>query len=159
MSVDLDREFVDTNILVYAHDVSAGTKHVQAKELIVGLWHSRKGCLSVQVLQEFYVTVVQKVATPVSPAMASQILAGLAQWRLHTPGIDDVIHAIEIHQRHRVSFWDALIICSAKRLSCRVLWTEDLKDGELYDGVQVRNPFRVSRAGEYSRQAKSLIVQ
>lgn len=50
-----DRQFVDTNVLVYAHDTSAGEKHARAKALVTELWQSANGCLSVQVLQEFTV--------------------------------------------------------------------------------------------------------
>jgi predicted nucleic acid-binding protein len=60
--------FVDTNVLVYAHDDSAGAKRDQARLLVEQLWDSREGCLSVQVLQEFFVTVTRKIARPLGPA-------------------------------------------------------------------------------------------
>jgi predicted nucleic acid-binding protein len=134
-------QFVDTNILVYAHDVSAGDKHERAKKLIVDLWHSGKGCLSIQVLQELYVTIRQKIPRPVAAETASQIIVSLAEWRLHTPGVCDLLEAIEIHQRHRISFWDALIICSAVKLDCAIIWTENLSSGQDYEGVKALNPF------------------
>ena len=56
------RVLVDTNVLIYAHDRSAGSKHDQARLLLRGLWENRTGCLSIQVLQEFYVNVTRKVA-------------------------------------------------------------------------------------------------
>jgi len=137
-------QFVDTNILVYAHDVSAGDKQVRAKNLISNLWNSGYGCLSVQVLQEFYVTMVQKVARPVQPEAAVRIISDLSQWRLHLPEVDDVLEAIDIHQRNRLSFWDALIVCSAKKLGCAVLFTEDLNSGQFYEGIKAQNPFVLS---------------
>ena len=134
-------QFVDTNILVYAHDISAGDKYIRAKELINELWNSGRGSLSIQVLQEFYVTVVQKVARPMQPRMAAKIISDLSTWRLHVPDVSDVLEAIDIQQRNRLSFWDALIICSAKKPGCVVLFTEDLNSNQLYEGIKVQNPF------------------
>jgi predicted nucleic acid-binding protein len=134
-------QFVDTNILVYAHDISAGDKRIRAKDLINKLWNSGRGSLSIQVLQEFYVTVVQKVARPMQPQMAAKIISDLSTWRLHVPDVSDVLEAIDIQQRNRLSFWDALIICSAKKLGCVVLLTEDFNSGQLYEGIRVQNPF------------------
>ncbi|GAB6273188.1 MAG: PIN domain-containing protein [Peptococcaceae bacterium] len=138
------RQFVDTNILVYAHDISAGEKHERTKDLITHLWNSGNGCLSIQVLQEFYVTIVQKVARPLRPEMAAQIISDLSQWKLHIPIVSDVLEAIDIHQRNKLSFWDALIICSAKKLGCAILWTEDLNTDQCYEGVKVLNPFTLN---------------
>lgn len=141
MSDNITWQFVDTNILVYAHDASAGDKHIRAKTLIHNLWDSGHGCLSIQVLQEFYVTVVQKIARPMQPEIAAMIISDLSQWRMHVPDIDDVLEAIDIHQRNRLSFWDALIICSAKKLGCADLFTEDLNNGQIYEGIKAQNPF------------------
>ncbi len=141
MSANVEWQFVDTNILVYAHDVSAGNKHTRAKSLINDLWNSGYGCLSTQVLQEFYVAVVQKVPKPIQPEIAAGIISDLSQWRLHVTGADDILEAINIHQRNRISFWDALIICSANKLGCEVLLTEDLSNGQYYEGTKALNPF------------------
>lgn len=133
--------FVDTNILVYAHDTSAGRKQERARELLAGLWERGEGCLSVQVLQEFYVTVTQKVAVAMAPAQAAQIVQDLSAWQIHAPGPEDVLRAIELQQRHSLSFWDAMIVQSAVRLGCDILWSEDLNAGQSIEGVQVANPF------------------
>jgi predicted nucleic acid-binding protein len=69
-----NRRFVDTNILLYAHDDSAGTKRDQARALIEQLWESRDGCLSAQVLQEFFVNVTRKIAKPLSAETASAVI-------------------------------------------------------------------------------------
>jgi predicted nucleic acid-binding protein len=135
------RQFVDTNILVYAHDVNAAEKHESAKSLITRLWYSGGGCLSIQVLQEFYVTVVQKLAKPLPSATAAEIITDLSQWRLHIPDVDDILEAITIHQQNNISFWDALIIRSAIKLECTVLWTEDLNPGQYCASVKILNPF------------------
>ncbi|MCS5695349.1 PIN domain-containing protein [Desulfofundulus thermocisternus] len=136
-----NRQFVDTNVLVYAHDLSAGEKHVRAKALVEELWQSGEGCLSVQVLQEFYVTVTQKARRPLAPETASRIVEYLSNWHVHTPNVGDVLEAIRIHQRYAISFWDAMIIRSAAALGCKVIWSEDMNPGQYYVEVKVINPF------------------
>lgn len=134
-------EFVDTNVMVYAHDSSTGKKHELAKDLVHRLWDSRKGCLSIQVLQEFYVTVTHKVAKPLDPDVAKELVQDLAQWRLHTPEAADVVGAIDLQRKHSISFWDAMILWSAGRLGCKIVWSEDLNSGQRYEGVRVASPF------------------
>jgi predicted nucleic acid-binding protein len=136
------RRFVDTNVLVYAHDDSAGPKRDQARALVEQLWESRDGCLSVQVLQEFFVSVTRKIAEPLDAETAKEIIADFARWHVHVPAGDDVLGAIGIHQRTGISFWDAMIVCSAAEMSCAVLYSEDLNTGQEYSGVRVENPFQ-----------------
>lgn len=137
-----DKIFVDTNILVYAHDISAGVKHKNAHNLIRELWETRRGCLSVQVLQEFYVTVTQKVPQPMGLNTAKNILQDLSYWEIHEPKANDVIQAVDIQRRYQVSFWDAMILQSALQLECNLLWSEDLNPGQLYDNLILVNPFQ-----------------
>ncbi len=134
-------QFVDTNVLIYAHDRSAGNKHLRAKELVQALWQSGEGCLSIQVLQEFYVNVTRKVAKPMAPETAAQILADLSAWQVHRPGVEDVLDAIRLQARYQLSFWDAMIIASALQLGCQTIWSEDLNPGQVYDQTQVLSPF------------------
>ena len=134
-------QFVDTNILIYAHDVSAGQKQARAQQLIRDLWQSGEGCLSIQVLQEFYVNVTQKVAKPLPAEVAAQIIADLSVWEVHCPRVEDVVDAIRLQARYRISFWDAMVVASAVQLGCRILWSEDLNPGQVYDQVEVRSPF------------------
>ena len=141
MSAAEPRQFVDTNVLIYAHDPSAGEKHAEAKRLLQELWDTRSGCLSTQVLQEFYVNVTRKVAKPLAPELAGQIITELAEWEVHRPTVSDVVEAIRLQVRHQISFWDALILISASQLDCKTLWSEDLNQGQNYAGVSVRNPF------------------
>jgi predicted nucleic acid-binding protein len=136
-----NRQFVDTNILVYAHDVTAGDKHSRARALIEELWGSRQGCLSVQVLQEFFVTTTRKIPKPLEAQAAAQIIDDLAHWHVHSPAVTDVRAAIDTHLRTGASFWDAMILRSAQELGCQVLHSEDLNAGQAYDGVEVSNPF------------------
>ncbi len=134
-------QFIDTNVLVYAHDISAGAKHNRAARLLEESWESRLCCLSIQVLQEFYVSITRKVAHPLNSSTAAQILADLSVWRVHVPGVNDVLAAIDIQRRFNISFWDAMILQSGVRLGCALVWSEDLNSGQIYDGIRVVNPF------------------
>lgn len=141
MSARGEREFVDTNVLVYANDISAGIKREQARDLVARLWAQRAGCLSMQVLQELYVNLTRKVPQPLDGATASRIVSDLSQWQVHSPEPPDLLAAIEIHQRNQISFWDAMIVRSAARLGCVRIWSEDLNSGQFYEGIRVENPF------------------
>ena len=77
--------FLDTNILVYAYDLSAGNKHAISLQLMEACWQNGTGCLSIQVLQEFYVCVTRKITSPLDYQIARQIVADLSNWRLHSP--------------------------------------------------------------------------
>jgi predicted nucleic acid-binding protein len=134
-------EFVDTNVLLYAYDAGAGERHDQARRLVSGFGSTRRGALSVQVLQEFYVNAVRKMAVPASPEAALGRLKLFSTWTVHSPTAADVIAAAALSQEHLLSFWDAMIVRSASQLGCSVLWTEDLKHGQVIDGVRVSNPF------------------
>jgi predicted nucleic acid-binding protein len=139
-----NRRFVDTNILVYAHDDSAGVKRDQARALVEQLWESRDGCLSVQVLQEFFVNLTRKIAKPLDAETAKEIIADLSRWHVHVPAADDVLGAIGIHQSTGISFWDAMIVRSAAEMSCDALYSEDLNAGQEYSWVLAENPFQPS---------------
>ncbi|MFD4422476.1 PIN domain-containing protein [Agromyces sp. NPDC058484] len=135
-------EFVDTNVLLYAYDVTAGERHHRARELVGRLGRERAGVLSVQVLQEFYVSATRKIAEPLSPERARERVRALSRWRLHAPTGADVIAASEIAEQSQLSFWDAMIVRSAMEMNCAVLWTEDLNHGQRVSGVELRDPFR-----------------
>lgn len=141
MSVEPQRAFVDANILVYAFDSSAGSKQVAARRLLEGLWESRAGCLSIQVLQEFFVTVTRKVAKPLPVEEASSRVREFTAWRVFSPTADDILSAIGLHAQVNIGFWDAMIVLAASESGCDVLWTEDLNDGQVLRGVRIRNPF------------------
>jgi predicted nucleic acid-binding protein len=129
-------------VLVYAHDRSAGRKREAASDLLERLWDNRLGCVSLQVLQEFYVTVTGRTRRLVSPVEAARRIGWYAEWTLHEPGRQDLISAIALHVSLAISFWDAMILQSARRLGCGILWTEDLTHEQNYAGVTVRDPFR-----------------
>ena len=142
MSDEPQPQFVDTNVLIYAHDQSAGAKHERASALLKELWENSNGCLSVQVLQEFYVNVTRKIAKPLDVDTAKRVIADLGQWTVHSPNVEDVVEAIDAQGRFKLSFWDSMIITSAARLDCGIVWSEDLNDGQNYDDVKVINPFK-----------------
>jgi len=141
MSAGSERVFVDTNVLVYAHDLSAGQKRQRSEDLVLELWESELGCVSVQVLQEFYNAITRRVPNPLGWQEAQAIVRDLSAWTVHSPTAEDVIQAIEIEQRHSISFWDAMIVRSAMQTGCRSLLSEDLDAGQTYSGVTVVNPF------------------
>lgn len=141
MNAESAKEFVDANVLVYALDSSAGSKKVQAEGVLSRLWDEGAGCLSIQVLQEFFVTITGKVPHPLSADQAADSVHEYTTWRVFSPTADDVLAAIVIRKRSKIGFWDAMIVQAAAESGCPVLWTEDLNDGQVIKGVRVRNPF------------------
>jgi predicted nucleic acid-binding protein len=141
MSGEASREFVDTNVLVYAFDSSAGQKHERARALLDRLWDSDSGCLSVQVLQEFFVVITRKVPRPLPARKATERMHELSAWHVFCPDADDVVAAARLHESQGLSFWDALIVHAASELGCEALWSEDLQSDRAIRGVRVRNPF------------------
>lgn len=137
-----DLEFVDTNVLLYAYDRAAGARHERAAALVGSLGAERRGALSVQVLQEFYVNATRKIAEPLGADAAMARIGVLSRWAVHAPQASDVVAAARLAESSQLSFWDAMIVRSAGALGCATLWTEDLNNGQLVAGVTVRNPFR-----------------
>lgn len=137
----MDKEFADTNVLIYAFDRRSPVKQAISESLIDRLWTANTGCVSLQVLQEFYNAATRKLR--MAEGDATQQVRGFARWTIFAPEIYDVLAAIELHQARQISYWDALIVHSAQRLGCKTLWSEDLADGSRWGGVTVRNPFSV----------------
>lgn len=136
-----DRVFVDTNVLIYAHDLDAGPKHAVASAILRDLWSSRLGVLSTQVLQEFYVNVTQKIPAPLPRATARQIVRGYFVWHVEVLAPAMILKASDIEERHHLSFWDALIVAAALEGGARKLLTEDLNPGQTLEGMEIENPF------------------
>jgi len=134
-------EFCDTNVLVYAYDRSAKDKRREAMRLVDRLWDSGTGVLSIQVLQEMFVSLTRKVSHPLSVPDARSVVADMATWRVIEPTRQDVLTAIDVAARWQISFWDAMVIAAAIKAETSVLWSEDLNAGQTYDGLVVRNPF------------------
>jgi len=137
MSVDC---FLDTNVIVYA---AAGRGVEEPKrERALDLIETREFGLSAQVLQEFYVTVVRKVATPLAPAEALEWIEQLEAFPCLSLDSALVKIAAEISARHRISYWDGAIIAAAESLGAPIVYSEDLGHGQRYGSVEVINPFR-----------------
>jgi predicted nucleic acid-binding protein len=136
-----DRVFVDTNILIYAHDLDAGTKHEISRRIVVELWEKRSGALSTQVLQEFYINITKKIAAPLAPATARNIISTYFSWRVEEIHPDSILQASEISEKHNLSFWDALIVVAARAANAAAILTEDLNAGQVIEGIVVNNPF------------------
>ncbi len=139
-----DKYFVDTNILIYAHDRSAGIKHQRARHTIERLWESGQGVLSTQVLQELCVNLRRKVASPVSLEELRKLVRDYMSWEIVVNTSDAVLQALEIQERHKTSFWDALILQAAEQSGAAVLYSEDLAVSQNYGPVQVVNPLIAS---------------
>ena len=136
-----DKFFLDTNIIVYAHDRSSGDKHVVARKIMDYLWDSRSGLISVQVLQEFYVCVTQKILKPLLIKNARVILGYLSTWDVVANDKYVTLKAIDIQERYRFSFWDSLIIQAAIQGQARLLFSEDLPAGQVVKDLKILNPF------------------
>lgn len=141
VTANFTNQFVDTNVLVCAHDRTAGVKYKQARNLLLDLWKSGRGCLSIQVFQEFYVALTRKVANPLGSQDVAQIINNLSAWQIHSPTVDDIQEAIVVQTTYNISFRDAMIVRSAVQLGCRTLWSEDLNAGQKYRTMVVANPF------------------
>jgi predicted nucleic acid-binding protein len=133
--------FVDTNIIVYAYDVSAGEKYHKAVEIMKEIWSSGQGIISTQVLQEFYVSVTKKSSKPLDLLTAKEIVKDLTKWKTVIVDEDIIFNAIDIHNEHKYSFWDSLIIASALEGGARTLLSEDLSNRHKIKGIVIRNPF------------------
>ncbi len=134
--------FVDTNVLVYAHDRSGGEKHRVALELLSQLWEERTAAVSTQVLQELYVNLRKKAGHPLALGEARSLVADYLRWEVIVNTSDSLLEAIEIESRYGIAFWDALIVQAAGAAGAEVLYSEDLGDGQSYGAVRVVNPFR-----------------
>jgi predicted nucleic acid-binding protein len=134
--------FVDTNVLVYGYDNSAGGKHTVAFNILKDLWNTGRGIMSTQVLQEFFVTVTKKIPNPLDLAIAKNIVKDFLKWKLIIVDGGILLDAIDIHHEHRYSFWDSLIIAAAIEGGANTLFSEDLTDGQVIKGVTIMNPFK-----------------
>jgi predicted nucleic acid-binding protein len=134
------KTFVDTNILIYAHDVDAKDKHEAAKSVLRELWSERTGVLSMQVLQEFYVNVTRKIATPLPKDVARLVVSSYSIWCIETTP-SEIAAAFRIEDEARIGFWDALIVASAAKSGAERILSEDLNAKQRIAGIRIENPF------------------
>jgi predicted nucleic acid-binding protein len=135
-----DKCFVDTNILVYAHDSTTGVKHLRAQKLLVQLWDSGLGVLSTQVLQELCFNLRRKAGNPLPVAEIRQLIREYSTWEVVTNTPESVLRALEIEMRYKTSFWDALILQAAEDAGAAILYSEDMASKQRYGSIQVVNP-------------------
>lgn len=134
------KTFIDTNVLIYAHDIDANAKNEVAKAVLRELWSERAGVLSMQVLQEFYVNATRKIPSPLSKDLARSVVSSYVSWCMETTPAE-ISAAFRIEDESRIGFWDALIVCSAAKSGAARILSEDLNAGQLIAGILVENPF------------------
>jgi len=142
MTLATPKYFVDTNILIYAHDRDAGLKHESARKLIEHLWITGQGALSTQVLQELCVNLRRRVKHPLPSDEIATLIEDYLSWEIVSNTPQSIIAALAIEARYKVSYWDALILHAAESCGAAVLYSEDLSHGQRYGGVEVVNPLR-----------------
>jgi predicted nucleic acid-binding protein len=135
------KAFVDTNILVYAHDQEGGRKTAQAQALLKDLWQENRGVISTQVLEEFCVNVRRKFRQPMKTTQVREAILLYGNWRTIMNSAESILRALDIEECYKLPFWDAMIVQAAQRAGCAVLYSEDLSNGQEYEGVLVVNPF------------------
>ena len=136
------KHFVDSNILIYAHDADAGDRQQRAAKILGELWESGLGVLSTQVLQEFYVNVTRKIKQPLPAAIAREVVRDYAHWVESPITPLTVVRASEICEVWQLSFWDGMILAAAEQSEASRLLTEDLSHGMQVAGIEIVNPFR-----------------
>ncbi len=136
-----DKRFLDTNVLFYAYDTSDPAKQAAAEALLRQAVANANGVVSTQVLGEFFhATVVRKEV--LNADEAERAISAIAHLRVVDIDVPLVHAAISYHRRYQLRYWDALVLAAAKRSGCADLLSEDFNDGQDYDGVHARNPFR-----------------
>lgn len=136
------KSFVDTNILVYAHDFTQGTKHQRAQALVEKLWESGEGILSTQVLQELCINLRRNSTHPLTIEETLKLIEDYSTWDVVVNTSESVLQALDLESRFQISFWDALIVQAAASSEATVLYSEDLADGQTYSSVRVVNPLK-----------------
>jgi predicted nucleic acid-binding protein len=126
-------------VLLYAAsgDPKEAAKARKARELL----RSVRFGLSVQVLQEFYVNATGKLATKIPEEQLQNVLAQLRRQTVAPVTMEMFDAAVDISRRFQISYWDAAIVAAATQLGAKTIYSEDLADGQEFDGIKVVNPF------------------
>ncbi|MDE0221264.1 MAG: PIN domain-containing protein [Spirochaetaceae bacterium] len=133
------RSFFDSNVLAYTDDAGDSVRQAQALALYEECHRRGEAVISLQVLQEYFVTVTRKLG--VDPALARRKVEVFAKMDVVVPQVDDILSAIDLVRLHSVSFWDALIVRAAQVAQCSRLYSEDMNHGWRIDGLEIANPF------------------
>ena len=138
-SARLPHTFLDTNILLYCDDSAYPAKQVRALELVLKHQRQKTGVISLQVLQDYFSNVTRKLG--VDAGLARQKVEIYTRFYVVEVSVSDILAAIDLHRLQVISFWDALIVHSAKQAGCREVLSEDMQHGQVIDGVRIVNPF------------------
>ena len=133
--------FVDTNILVYFFDSSDMKKQTKSSEWLRCLWRKKTGRISIQVIEELYVTLTRKLDPGLSKKKAESYISTLFAWNPQPLDISVITNAWRIEKRYKFSFWDSMILSAAQKSMCDFILSEDLQDGQIVDEIRVINPF------------------
>ena len=137
-----EKSFVDTNVLLYAHEESAGVKFAKAQTLIEKLWAERSAVISTQVMQEFVVNLQRKTQRKPSLLLLGTLIEDFSSWTVVVNDASSCKRALGVQEKYGLSFWDSLIVQAAHVADAKVLYSEDLSDGQRYGTVRVVNPFK-----------------
>ena len=136
------RFFLDTNIFVYSFDRSAATKAKRSDELVAQAITTRKGAISFQVVQEFFRIALQKFKKPMTSAEAEQYFSSTLRPLLTVHSSPSLyLEALGIHEKYRLSWYDAVVVAAAIEAECAILYSEDLQHQQRFGTLQVLNPF------------------
>jgi predicted nucleic acid-binding protein len=135
-----ERVFLDTNVLIYADDRDAGDRRMRAREILGEAFTQHSGVISTQVLQEYFSVATRKLG--IKPEATRKRVELLATMDVVRIDVSLILAAIDLVRLHSVAFWDALIIQSAQVAGCRLLLTEDLQHGQVFNSLRVENPFQ-----------------
>jgi predicted nucleic acid-binding protein len=136
------RFFLDTNVFVYTFDAKAPSKAKKASLLIRRAADTGEGIISYQVVQEFFNVALRRFAQPMTVAEAEQYLITVLRPLLavhSSPAI--YFEALRIGEKHRLSWYDSLIVAAALEGQCEKLYSEDLQDGRKIESLRIENPF------------------
>ena len=136
-----EKVFVDTNVLLYAHDLDAEEKRAIAEHVVRQLWVDRSGVLSTHVLYELYLKVTTAIAAPVSGHEARDLVNAYRVWPVVAIELKDILAASNFSERYDLSFRDGMIIAAAFKVRADIVLSEALPAGDVISGIEVRNPF------------------
>jgi predicted nucleic acid-binding protein len=136
-----EKIFLDTSVLVHAHDLDSGLKRAIAEHVLKQLWQDETGVLSTQVLQELYAALTSGIASPVPRRAARDLIHAYSVWPVVTLDAADVQAASDFEERYRVGFRDAMIVVAARKSGATLLLSDALQPYRPITGLELQNPF------------------
>jgi len=137
------RFFLDTNVFVYTFDSAAPSKQAAALKLVRSAIDTHGGIISFQVAQEFLQVALRRFLRPLSAADAEQYFTKTLRPLLAVQSSPALYgEALRLFERYKLSWYDAVILAAAVEGECEILYSEDFQDGQKFESVVVRNPFK-----------------